>query len=821
MSKFMRLILSVVSLVFVPCLLMSAPLSAQGNELLLEEVLVNAQKREQSLQEVPLAITAVSQELMYDRNVYDIVDLQRLVPSLTVVKGYNRANGTPVVIRGMGTIAAQPAFEGSVGVYVDGVYRSRPGMVLTGMLDMGSVEILRGPQGTLFGKNTTAGAMTLTSNAPEEEFGYGAELTLGDYDRRRFSGHVTGSLGENLAARLAVLYDESDGFTEALFEHDDYSGYDTLSGKISFAWTPTERFSANLIVDVSDVEEVCCFGNPVPFQRDMSLTGGPLNDYYREAAQANFNTDIDLINLDPDDLENQNNVQPENNTQEEGLVLELAYEFDSVNLQSLTGLRNWEYRSEGDFDFGPVDIGHLRESYDVDSVSQEFNVSGSFDWELVGEVDYVTGLYYAYEQYEQLRTFDAGPDQAGIWELFWPEQAGGVLTEPQLRAFLGGGNWATTGMTIGDVLHDLETETIAAFAHGSAALTEQVTLVVGVRYTDEEKTMDRQNLLFSDVEDYSEYLQQYMLGGYFLGANIAGPDIDDLKYDDDEWTYDIKLQYFLNDSAQVYGGYSRGFKSGGLGMDPEAGGGQPSGQNSADVQTFLQLGNGTGYADLEPVEYQTEYVDTWELGYKTDIQGGRGVFNLALFYNELEDNQFSVFSGTGFRVLNASTADIYGFEADTFYALTENLLVSASVTWLDSEYGDDVPPPGPDRTPPAGRELTLAPEWAGSFGLDYTRPVSEQLEVKLNANWSYRDKHYLSYDIQEQQSGYGLLGLQLGLGEQSGKWDVRLWCSNCLDEDYAVGYFNQPFYFDDNLNQFRGQFPGQPRTYGVSLRLLN
>jgi iron complex outermembrane receptor protein len=813
MLKILRLFPSV----FLPPLLLSFPVAAQNSGLLLEEVIVNAQKRAQSLQDVPLAITAVSQELMYDRNVYDIVDLQRLVPSLTVVKGYNRANGTPIIIRGMGTIAAQPAFEGSVGVYIDGIYRSRPGMALTGMLDMGSVEVLRGPQGTLFGKNTTAGAMTLTSNEPQEEFGYGAEVTLGDYDRRRFSGYVTGPLGENLTARLAFLGDESDGFTKALFDHDDYGGYDTLSGKASFIWTPTERLSAKLIVDVSDADEVCCFGNPVPFQRDMSLTDGAFTDYYREAAQANFNTDIDLMNLDPDDLENQNNVQPENDTQEEGLVLDLIYELDSVNVQSLTGLRNWEYRSEGGFDFGPVDIGHLQENYDVDSFSQEFNITGSAEWGAIGEVDYVTGIYYAFEQYQQHRKFDAGPDQAGIWELFWPAQA--EVDEPLLRALLGGGDWATEGMAIGDVLHKLETETMAAFAHVTAALTDQVTLVVGVRYTDEEKTMDRQNLLYSDVQDYSDYMQQYMLGGYMLGANIAGPDIDGEKYEDDEWTYDIKLQYFVNPGTQVYGGYSRGFKSGGIGMDPEAGGGQPSGQNSALVFNILELGNGTGFADAEDIFYQPEYVDTWELGLKTDIQGGRGILNLALFYNELDDNQFSVFSGTGFRVLNASSADILGVEVESFLAVTENLLASASVTWLDTEYGDDVPEAGLDGFSPAGRELTLAPEWAGVIGLDYTRPLSELLELKLNANWSYRDKHYLSYDIQEQQSGYGLVGLQLGLGQQSGQWDVRLWCSNCLDENYAVGYFNQPFYFDDNLGQYRGQFPGQPRTFGVSFRL--
>ncbi|MBK6511889.1 MAG: TonB-dependent receptor [Haliea sp.] len=171
--------LSRVLVVAVTSVVAASPIAASDATLKLEEVIVTAQKRAQSLQDVPIAITAVSQEMMWNQNIFDVLDLQKAVPSLTIIEGYNRANGVPVVIRGMGTLGAQPAFEGSVGTYVDGMYRARPGMVLSSMLDIGQVEILRGPQGTLFGKNTTAGAITMTSNAPEDQFGYGGEVTLG------------------------------------------------------------------------------------------------------------------------------------------------------------------------------------------------------------------------------------------------------------------------------------------------------------------------------------------------------------------------------------------------------------------------------------------------------------------------------------------------------------------------------------------------------------------------------------------------------------------------------------------------------------------
>lgn len=786
--------------------------AAQEPARALEEIIVTAQKRAQSLQDVPIAITAFSQELLQNQNIYDLLDLQKAVPSLTIIKGYNRANGVPIIIRGMGTIGTQPAFEGSVGTYVDGVYRSRPGMVLSSMLDIGQVEILRGPQGTLFGKNTTAGAITMTSNLPREEFGYSGEVTLGDYDRQRFTGHVTGPLGDSVLARLALLSDQRNGFTNAVYGQDDYGDLDTQAGRVSLLWTANDDLGVRLIGDYSDSNEVCCFGNPVPYNRAMSLTGGPFNDYYREAAQANFDTDRDLLALDPDDRETQNNVEPSNDNTEGGLVLDASWNLGFAELRSISGYRDWQYNSKGDFDFGPVDIGVLEEDYEVNTWSQEINLTGSLEGlRLFRALEYVGGLYYAREDFEQYRSFDAGHDQAGIWELFWPAQAG--VPEPVLRALLGGGQWATPGQAIGKVRHQLDTETMAAYAQASAALNEKFSLILGLRYSDEEKTMDRHNLLFSEVTDYSAYMQEYMLGGYMLGANIAGPDIDGQSYSDSEWTYDAKLQYFPLPDTQLYGGYSRGFKAGGIGMDPEAGGGQPSGLNSPLLQSLAGIGNGTGYADVEDATYKPEYVDTWELGLKSEYLDGRARTNLALFYNDIEDIQFSIFTGTGFTVLNASNAEVSGVELENFFAVTPHLRLGASVTWLDTQYGDDIPPPAA-----AGRELTLAPDWAGAVNLEYERPLSDALSGFVNANWAYRGEQHLAYDIQDRQSDYALLGMQAGVRGANGRWDVRAWCDNCLDETYATAYFNAPFYFDDNLAQYQGQFQGPPRTYGVTLR---
>ena len=260
----------------------TTPAAAQ---MVLEEIIVTAQKRAQSMQDVPLAVTAIDETMMADQNIFDITDLNRAVPSLSVVKGYNRAIQTQLTIRGVGTNGTQAAFEGSVGTYIDGIYRSRPGMALSTMLDIGRVEVLRGPQGTLFGKNTTAGAIVMSSIAPQEELAYGGELTLGDYDRQRFMGYISGGLGDSVQARFALLSDKREGFTEPYAGGDAYGELDIESYKLNLLWQVTDAFEVGLVADYSTSEENCCFGDSLNYNREGGLTQGPLADYYLELFQ--------------------------------------------------------------------------------------------------------------------------------------------------------------------------------------------------------------------------------------------------------------------------------------------------------------------------------------------------------------------------------------------------------------------------------------------------------------------------------------------------------------------------------------------------------
>jgi iron complex outermembrane recepter protein len=773
----------------------------------LEEVVVTAQKRTQNLQDVPVAVTAITETMMADENIFDIADLTKAVPSISIVKGYNKAAQTPVFIRGIGTLGTSPSFEGSVGTYFDGIYRSRPGMALSTLLDVGRIEVLKGPQGTLFGKNNTAGAVTIYSIDPSHEFGYGGEVTLGDYDRQRVVGYVEGGLTDNIAARLSGMFDQRDGFTEAFANHDDYGELDTTAYKLNVVWDATDTLTAKVILDYSDSTENCCFGNQVPLNREGGLTDGPLGDYYLQTSQANFDTGENLLTLDPNDRKNQNNVNPNSDNTDWGIMARLDWSLDAFDITSITGYRDWKYKTSGDADFAASDLLRLTEDYKVDTFSQEFNFSG-----MIGErVDYVTGLYYSNEDFHQDRPTGMGADIGGMWELFWSGQTG--FPPSALQGVFGSTSWANTNQDVVNSRDKLNSETKAVFGHFTIKLAEQWNLILAARYSEEEKTLDRKNTLYDDINDYAAYLRDQQLGTWLLGSSISGPDINGLTYKDSEWTYDAKVQFFATEDIATYLGYSHGFKAGGINLTPDSAGGQPSGLNSPEVLALQGTGNGTGFADPVDPTYEPEYIDTWELGLKSSYHEGSGRFNAAVFYNEIDDLQISLFTGTQFEILNASKATIFGVELENTYQVTDKLRIDLSMTYLDSKYDEDVPDGSP-----AGRELNYAPKWAGAAALAYEHPISSNLVAYSNLNWAYRgDQNYTpTTDI----GSYQVVGLQIGLRDASDTWDVRVWCDNCADETYGTFHFNSPFYFQDvTYVPYESQFLGAPRTIGATLRL--
>jgi iron complex outermembrane receptor protein len=294
--------------------------SAQGVTAL-EEVIVTAQKRDESVQQVPIAMTALTSDMLDEAGIRDISQINAASPSVTFSMTNNAASSANLQIRGIGTVGNARVFEGAVGVFIDGVYRSRSGAALSDMNDIESLEILRGPQGTLFGKNTSAGAILLRSKAPDAGAVSGDyQLSIGNYDERIVKGAINLPLTENSALRLATVWNRRDGFIESPDISQDYNDVDRRSVKAQYLIEPRDDVSLRLIADYSEAAENCCYGS-------LSAVNGPTAPLIQAlAAQYGYRFPLQP---DPDEYEQTLNHNTDQVMRGRGLGLDVSWEITS------------------------------------------------------------------------------------------------------------------------------------------------------------------------------------------------------------------------------------------------------------------------------------------------------------------------------------------------------------------------------------------------------------------------------------------------------------------------------------------------------------
>ncbi len=767
---------------------------------MLEEVVVTAQKREQSMQDVPIAVTAYSGEALQQARISDVADLSIANPSFVINIQQNKVSNSPARIRGVGTTGTNPAFEGAVGLYVDGVYRSRSGMVLSSFNDIGMLEILRGPQGTLFGKNTSAGALVLTSNAPTFEFEAGLEGNLGNYDSQKFSGYINTPVTDNFALRFAALTDKRDGYFDNPFTGENTQNVDTQAYKLQGLYE-RESWTARIIADYTEGDEICCyalsgrldpegdFQNPLDQLYSTWTSGAP---YYNETGDANRRKIV-------------NNTDATDESEDWGISLDLNFDLtDSMALRSLTSYREYENdQANGDWDFGPTDFGaDYRQLYEFESFTQEFNLTGVWD---LGDtsVDYVLGAFYSNEDLHHVIEQGNGEFLGENWALAFDGTGLDLLPPDQL---------ARAGTLFNNADFDHNDEVYALFAHTTVAMTDKLNLIAGIRYSEETKELDRTNLLASDNLEMFQHMAANQVGFMALGASYPGPD-SSFETDDDETTYTLGAQYFPNDDTQIYASYSKGFKAGGISLNSDAGG------NLVSIDNLLNAAAGNPPTTPEEVilgpetdaTYDPESVDSYEIGIKTEYMESRGRLNAAMFYSKFEDIQANTFTGTAFLTYNADTAETAGIELENTFLITDNLSSIFSVTWLErAKFGDE-----PNEFQPniVGRDLELAPEWAAYLAFDYERSFGEDLIGYGNFSVAYTGDHLLSNDVNIEEE-YTVVGATLGLLTLGEKLDISISCKNCLDEDYYTNAFTQPLHFNDPILVN----PGAPRTYWGTVR---
>ena len=838
----------------------ATPALAQDTEVS-EEIVVTATGRAAAIQDVPLAVTAIGAETLENTGVQDLRDITQVAPSFSMQSGQSQSSGTTARIRGIGTGSDNPGFEAAVGIFIDGVYRARAGAALADLPELERVEVLRGPQGTLFGRNTSAGAISVITAAPDFDTGMYIESTFGldDLEEVGARAGINVPVSDTFAFRLDGSLRARDGYITDLNTGDDINTRDRSSVRAQALWDISPDASLRIIADMAETSEVCCGITPLlygPAQTVISLLTGGLGTP---------GIDVDGRGM---------TVTPGRgygeDTEDRGISAQLDWDIGGMNFTSITAFRDWEATRDQDVDFNLIDIAY-RDDLEVgfENFTQEFRLQGES-----GRLNWLVGAFYADEK---LRTTDnirigaqaslysnvatvggvaaplaAVPGQpcgvAGA-ELYAFGQAplslfqcaANLLPLPLQPAALAAVNSVNGGYLLPNAAGtgqqgdqwSVDTQSIALFTHNEFSLSDRLMLTVGLRWSQEEKDVAADLLstggscaslqameaataasfaLATGGGGVVTFLQQQ---GFTTPMNLAcNPAVNSIANgshtggsDEEEFSGTVSLAYDLSDDVMLYGGYSRGYKAGGFNVDRSGFQITPATVNPAAAQI----------ADLY---FDPEFTDAYELGIKSTVLGGTTTLNLTGFYQQISDYQLNAFNGFNFITRNIPDVISQGVEFEFSSRPTDNLTLNGGVVYTDAYYDSTVVfnplNPGPN-TVNSGDPLSLVPEWTVTAGIGYEMPLGNNLAALfyLDARWNseYRTMTLGRNPITDNDS-FAILNGRIGIGPQDERWSIDFWGRNLTDETYYVGAFQPPLQDGTFV-----VYPNEPATYGVTLRL--
>lgn len=815
----------------------SAQDAPQDQPSTIDDIIVTAQKREQNLQDVPIVVTTLSEALLEDAGVRDIKDLQILTPGLIVTSTSNESV-TTARIRGVGTVADNPGIESSVGIVIDGVYRSRNGVGFGDLGELSRIEVLKGPQGTLFGKNTSAGVINIITEAPSFNPGFEGEITGGSNGAFGLAGSITGPLSEQVAGRLYVAARLRDGFYNVntaggpRTENDDgKQDFSTVRGQLLIL--PSDATSIRLIGDFTERSEYCCVGSAVfvgptgvivdGIAGGNGVPGPPygLQPFTRDVF-ANRSTSQAITDM--------------------GLSAELNHDISSwgATFTSITAYRSWETINGGDLDFSGADLFYRLPdgsfSFGLDQYSQEFRLAGSSD-----RFDWLVGVFGNVEKLSRNDSFIFGSGAAPFLSTALAAQigfpgAGGTflscITAPTPAnlgcAGTGFGAPTTAGQTIspGSGFNDRysqASDSIAIFTNNSWRATEQLEFTLGLRYTRETKRMNtfQDNVGTGNGAVCTAARLNPVLGAgqplnALLGAGLCinqlNPDFDGRNYvqnfEDDDLSGRFSAQYRFNPSLMVYASASRGFKAGGFNLERSS---APTAANNSSPRP------------VDDTSFQSETVDSYELGFKSTLFDRSVLFNMTAFEQTYTDFQLNTFAGIAFIVESIPELNSRGVDTDfVWFTPIDGLSLQGGVTYTDSTYGNftaadlQVPSRFASLSLLPGNTVSFAPEWSATTAISYDRSIGNGLRGGFNLSAKYSSEYNTGSDLLpiKVQDAFTLVNGQISIGSENENWTLDIWAQNLTDEEYYQVVFNTPLQ-SGSFNAFLGA----PRTYGATLRL--
>ena len=758
-----------------------AALSAQvaAQSAVLEEIVVTAQKRAENLQEVPVSVTAFSAANLESRSMFNLGNLSSFTPNVDINhgKGDGGSTNAAVFIRGVGQNDFIFPTDPGVGIYLDGVYIARS---IGGMLDLADVErieVLRGPQGTLYGKNTIGGAINVVTSRPSGETSGRVKVTFGERDRQDLEANLSLPLIDNkLYAKLALASKNQDGFSERVSSNLDLGDTNVDAARLGLNWILSEDVSLYLSADASRIRQN---GAPGTLLETFDAPGG-LYGLYNGLAAPFVGAQLGLppgslfddrwVTGDTDKSNGTGPTEDENDTW--GVIATLDWEInENVSFKSITAYREMEATIRTDIDYSPFPIIHTDEEQDQEQFSQEFQLSGDS-----GKLHWLVGAYYLTEDISDLNTTLLA---SGIFDTLNVLPAAvvplvpGVVcpAAPPAPCAGGAGNPLNAALDL-DVrpYTSLDTTNWATFVHLSYALTEQLSLTLGGRYSYEEK--------------------EYFIDSVFPSSgNIATPPTKDTQ-DWSKFTPKIGVDFQVNEDLMVYGSITQGQKSGGWNPRP-----------------------------LQPAEfkrYDQEELTAYEIGLKSKLLDGRMTLNIAAFYSEYEDLQLfanTINPANGSLLLtvdNAGDVDLYGFEIEIVARPTANLDINFGAGYLENEYQSLSPNTGYSEN----NELPQAPKWTLNGGAQYRFDLDEALgSITVRGDVSYRSKTYNDPQNTKAivQSGYGVVNARISWISPAETWQSSLFVTNLNDKEYFTSAESIPAF------GIRNAVYGRPREWGVSL----
>ncbi|WGM32209.1 TonB-dependent receptor [Brevundimonas sp. NIBR11] len=845
-----------------------------------DDIIVTAQLREQSLQDVPVVVTSLSAEALDNAGVRDIKDLTILTPGMTVTSTQSEAS-TTARIRGVGTVGDNPGLESSVGVVIDGVYRSRNGVGFGDLGELSRIEVLKGPQGTLFGKNTSAGVINIITEAPSFTEGYQAEVTGGNYGAWGVSGSITGPISDTVAYRLYAATRQRDGFYDVNLgdgprtqTDDGNQDFYTLRGQLLIL--PSDNASVRIIADYSKRDEYCCVGvvtRSSPTAAIINALTAPNGPGTAPQAPA--------PGVRPFNRLAYANRETGQQMEDMGLSVEANIDIPSWNarLTSVTSFRDWSTVNGQDIDYTGADILYRPSNgdygYELSNLTQEFRLAGTSD-----KFDWLVGGFATLEDIGRDDTYYFGSDYNPFLSLLLTSslsaQTGGAIAASPARLgcfsgnynllpaaaratyFLGclQGNPAAPSLPgaplniLGQGVVDKysqRSESLALFTNNTWRATEQLEFTLGLRYTlDNKRLLGLQDNVNGNgascaavLGNQAVIVQAFTaaLGSAAAGAAAAsgliGPQClpwNNVLYDnrgireehdDGVLSGTIKAAYRFNDSLMVYGSYARGYKGFGYNMDR--------------VQT--------GVTPDASLYFPAETVDSYEAGFKATLLDRSLLLNATYFYQAFEDFQLNTFLGTAFVVESIPELTTKGVDADMmWFTPIEGLTLSGGVTYTDAEYGVFT---AADLTSAArfpqlsllpGSRPSFAPEWSLSSSINFDRSIGNGLRAGFAVSAKYMTEYNTGSDLIpfKLQEDFTVVNGRISIGSEDERWTLEAWAQNLTDEEYVQVAYNSPLqgtafqstvqpngtYYNPALDtQGISAFLGAPRTYGATLRL--